>query len=68
MISGEDYYVEDGLIVMTAAYHIKRGSCCGSSCKWCPYEPKHQAGTTTLSYDGKLIADKGTSGGHLSKS
>jgi hypothetical protein len=47
-VEGEDYYFENGLLVMTAAYHIKRGSCCGNGCVWCPYEPLHEAGATTL--------------------
>jgi Family of unknown function (DUF5522) len=33
----EDYYFEDGYIVFTAAYHLKRGYCCGSGCRHCPY-------------------------------
>ncbi len=33
-----DYYMEDGLLVMTEAYHLKRGYCCGSKCRHCPYE------------------------------
>jgi hypothetical protein len=32
-----DYYMENGLMVFTAAYHLKRGSCCGSGCRHCPY-------------------------------
>jgi hypothetical protein len=40
-----DSYVEHGLLVYTAAYHLKRGSCCGSGCRHCPYEPKHVEGT-----------------------
>lgn len=47
-IEGEDYYFENGLLVMTASYHIKRGSCCGNGCVWCPYDPPHQAGATKL--------------------
>ena len=35
---GEDYYFENGLLVMTAAYHKKRGYCCGSGCRHCPFE------------------------------
>ncbi|MCO4820145.1 MAG: hypothetical protein KC517_11030 [Bacteroidetes bacterium] len=35
----EDYYINaDGLLVMTEAYHLKRGTCCGKKCKHCPYE------------------------------
>lgn len=45
-VEGEDYYFENGLLVMTAAYHIKRGSCCGNGCVWCPYEPRHEGGAT----------------------
>ncbi|MGB0065803.1 MAG: DUF5522 domain-containing protein [Terracidiphilus sp.] len=33
----EDYYFEGQLMVFTAAYHLKRGSCCGSGCRHCPY-------------------------------
>ena len=35
-----DYYMEDGLLVMTESYHRKRGYCCGSKCRHCPYEYK----------------------------
>lgn len=36
-----DYYFnEEGLLVMTEAYHIKRGYCCGNACKHCPYDYK----------------------------
>lgn len=33
-----DYYFnEDGLMVFTAAYHLKRGTCCKNKCKHCPW-------------------------------
>lgn len=40
---GIDYYVESGLYVFTAAYHLKRGYCCGSRCRHCPYPEEVQA-------------------------
>jgi hypothetical protein len=43
-----DWYFEDGLVVYTAAYHLKRGSCCGSGCRHCPYEPRHVQGHTKV--------------------
>jgi hypothetical protein len=46
--TGPDWYVENGLLVYTAAYHLKRGSCCGSGCRHCPYDPKHVEGTTRV--------------------
>jgi len=36
-LAPEDYYVEGPNLVFTEAYHLKRGSCCGSSCRHCPY-------------------------------
>ena len=39
-----DWYFENGLLVYTAAYHLKRGPCCGSGCRHCPYEPRHVEG------------------------
>lgn len=33
-----DYYFnEHGLMVFTAAYHLKRGYCCKNKCKHCPW-------------------------------
>lgn len=39
-----DYYFENDLLVYTAHFHVKRGSCCGSGCRHCPYDPRHIAG------------------------
>jgi hypothetical protein len=34
----EDYYMSpEGYIVFTEKYHLKRGYCCQSGCKHCPY-------------------------------
>jgi hypothetical protein len=43
-----DAYFENGLLVYTAAYHLKRGFCCGSGCRHCPYEPRHLEGNTKV--------------------
>jgi len=34
---GEDYYFDGPYLVFTAAYHLKRGQCCGSGCRHCPF-------------------------------
>ncbi len=31
------YYSSEGYIVFTQKYHLKRGYCCKSGCKHCPY-------------------------------
>ncbi len=36
-VQGIDYYFENGLLVMTGWAHLKRGHCCGSGCRHCPY-------------------------------
>jgi hypothetical protein len=34
----EDFYMDqNGLMVFTEKYHLKRGYCCGSKCRHCPY-------------------------------
>ncbi|HEV2578843.1 MAG TPA: DUF5522 domain-containing protein [Acidobacteriaceae bacterium] len=32
-----DFYYENGFVVFTAAYHLKRGYCCNSGCRHCPF-------------------------------
>ncbi len=34
---GVDYYVENGLYVFTAEFLRRRGTCCQSGCRHCPY-------------------------------
>ena len=34
---GRDYYVEQGLFVLTEHFLRKRGYCCQSGCRHCPY-------------------------------
>ncbi|MFN0108778.1 MAG: DUF5522 domain-containing protein [Blastocatellia bacterium] len=46
LIEGEDFYWEDGFLVFTRKYHLQRGSCCGSGCRHCPYEPRWTKGGT----------------------
>ena len=41
LVEGEDFYMDGEYLVFTAAYHRKRGYCCGSRCRHCPYQ--HEA-------------------------
>jgi hypothetical protein len=36
-LAAEDFYYEGPYLVFTAAYHLKRGYCCNSNCRHCPY-------------------------------
>ncbi|MEK6782527.1 MAG: DUF5522 domain-containing protein [Bacteroidota bacterium] len=45
---GIDYYIERGLFVFTSTHHLKRGYCCESGCRDCPYGfEKNKEGDTT---------------------
>jgi len=37
LIEGEDYYWEGEAMVFTEHYHLRRGYCCESGCRHCPY-------------------------------
>ncbi|MBW7847613.1 MAG: hypothetical protein H3C41_05965 [Bacteroidales bacterium] len=45
---GEDYYLENGLRIMTKSFLTRRGYCCGNGCRHCPYFPPHFKGNRTL--------------------
>jgi len=32
-----DYYLENGYVVFTEEYHLRRGHCCKNACRHCPY-------------------------------
>lgn len=40
MLGPDDFYMENGLMVLTESYHLKRGRCCKNICRHCPYEFK----------------------------
>ena len=45
----EDYHInENGKVVFSREYHLRRSFCCGSGCVNCPYEPKHQRGNKNV--------------------
>jgi hypothetical protein len=36
---GIDFYFDDlGFMVLSEAFHLKNGKCCGNGCKHCPYQ------------------------------
>lgn len=36
-VSEDYYYSEDGYLIFTEKYLLKRGYCCQNGCKHCPY-------------------------------
>jgi hypothetical protein len=43
-----DFYWEDGKMVLTESYHLKRKSCCGNGCLHCCYYPPHIKGNENI--------------------
>ena len=37
LVEGVDFYREGAYVVFTAGYHLRRGYCCESGCRHCPY-------------------------------
>ena len=49
-MNSEDFYIDNGDYVFTEKYHLKRGYCCKSGCRHCPWNFKK----SLLSEDSKL--------------
>jgi hypothetical protein len=53
-----DYYLENGLVVFTEVFHRKRGYCCGSKCRHCPFPTEVQAQVIQLRLKGRPIKSR----------
>jgi len=42
-LAPEDFYYQGPYLVFTEAYHRKRGYCCNSGCRHCPYRGTEDA-------------------------
>ncbi|MFI5149818.1 MAG: DUF5522 domain-containing protein [Bacteroidia bacterium] len=45
---GDFYYTEEGYLVFTEQYHLRRGYCCQNGCKHCPYGYNRKTGKFDL--------------------
>ena len=43
LIEGKDYYMDGPYLVFTEAYHLRRGYCCHSKCRHCPWKEEQTA-------------------------
>ena len=46
-VEGVDFYREGAFLVFTARYHLRRGYCCESGCRHCPYDQKAEVKVET---------------------
>lgn len=49
LVENEDYYVDHGLMVLTARYHLRRGYCCDQGCRHCPFKELPERSTDAVS-------------------
>jgi uncharacterized protein DUF5522 len=58
MVEGEDYYWEEDAMVFTERYHLRRGYCCESGCRHCPFKEAASRKPATLerSSEGKTCS------------
>ena len=43
LVEGVDYYLEGTRFVFTSHFLLKRGYCCNSGCRHCPYKQPEEA-------------------------
>jgi hypothetical protein len=59
LVENLDYYIEKGRYVFTAHYLKKRGYCCESGCRHCPYGfNKSAKGTASTAADEHTKSDE----------
>jgi hypothetical protein len=56
LVEGIDYYKENGKMVLKAYFLLKRGYCCNSGCRHCPYNVE-----TAPKVEVSIIGLKGSS-------
>ena len=39
-LKSDEFYLEEGKMVMTEIYHKRRGFCCNNGCRHCAYKNK----------------------------
>jgi hypothetical protein len=49
----KDTYIDQttGFLVFTSNYHLKRGYCCGSGCRHCPFIPRNTKNAIRIADD-----------------
>lgn len=53
LAEGVDFYVEDGKVVFTSYYLLRRGYCCNKGCRHCPYKDEITVGPGTIQIKGR---------------
>lgn len=54
----EFYYSPEGYVVFTEKYHLKRGYCCKSGCRHCPYGYDKKTGEIRKTSRNRNVTDK----------
>ncbi len=54
LVEGVDYYMDGDRLVFTEAYHAKRGYCCNSRCRHCPWKSAEKASPIVITGIGGI--------------
>ena len=63
LAEGVDFYVEDGKVVFTFYYLLRRGYCCNKGCRHCPYKDEIAVAPGTIQIKGSDGVVIGSAGG-----
>ena len=55
MKEAADFYIENGYVVFTREYHLKRGYCCKNGCRHCPWRKLNGPGNETNKLQKKRL-------------
>ncbi|MGC2620345.1 MAG: DUF5522 domain-containing protein [Acidobacteriaceae bacterium] len=53
-MEGEDFYRDGPYMVFTAAYHLRRGYCCQSGCRHCPWRGGDDSASDKAASEGTV--------------
>lgn len=58
LVEGEDYYSEGAAIVFTARFLLRRGYCCESGCRHCPYTESGEMNPRSIPSSNKQVKEE----------
>lgn len=50
-VEGRDYYMDGPWLVFTREYHLRRGYCCQSGCRHCPWGYRKPSPTSDIQHN-----------------
>ena len=58
MLKEDEYYTENGYIILTSKYLTSRGICCHNNCRHCPYNDSNAKPDKTKEAEDDIFRNK----------